>query len=567
MLTARAWIVAYRYVMTWPELRAQVASALAEQEQEAGGPSDHRPSDHGPSDHGPSDVELGAVGVRATGRLRALSDFVRTVSAARSLEHMLRLAAQQARRAMLVDSLTLSRWEPDVGLRVLVSDGRLGPWELPGAGELIDVTASACRAALVSQSRPFVVDLAVADLAADSAPADFAPADFAATNGQPMWQRDASLAQWVIRRRKASAVAVPLLVDGLVWGELIGLRQPGRQGFNSADVRFAQAVSAQVSAGVTQAERLLEVKRWAFTDALTGLANRREFEERLREALAELDASGTGVAVLMADLNGLKTVNDNQGHEAGDELIRAFAVVLTSWASQVPGALAARIGGDEFAVLLRGQSAEAVMSHTYRLCRSAHEQLPHGVAVGVACSDDFDQIGGDSGRLLRAADHAQYRAKRSRSRAPSRAVAADGARPPDGAPTAARDIGIAAPRRAVRAAIDPGAVLQTCLDAVAQGADAAASRDLNVRLTGVLLGLEALSQALPDVGWRVEVDGACVAFGEPATPGARLDRVLCRQSGTGPPGDQWTVVVLASSSGEPSWSAAVARSVVAVALA
>ena len=93
-----------------------------------------------------------------------------------------------------------------------------------------------------------------------------------------------------------------------------------------------------------------QLERQAFTDSLTGIANRALFEDRARHALDRSAATNERIAVLMIDLDDFKLVNDGLGHSSGDELI-ALAARRISDAAR-PSDTVARLGGDEFAVLL-----------------------------------------------------------------------------------------------------------------------------------------------------------------------------------------------------------------------
>src|SRR6185312_15869282 len=92
------------------------------------------------------------------------------------------------------------------------------------------------------------------------------------------------------------------------------------------------------------------VKRQAVTDELTGLANRRSFRESLDTELLRAERFGNGLALIVADLDDFKDVNDLFGHQAGDEVLRAFSEVLQGRIRGID--LAARLGGEEFAILL-----------------------------------------------------------------------------------------------------------------------------------------------------------------------------------------------------------------------
>ena len=155
-----------------------------------------------------------------------------------------------------------------------------------------------------------------------------------------------------------------------------------------------------------------QLRHQAHTDPLTGLANRRLFRERLTDALG---APGSGgLAVLFADLDQFKTVNDTRGHAAGDAMLVEVAERLTDLLRGHPGALVARMGGDEFAVLLPGTTetaAEQLADHlvtALALPYLAAPQVPVTASIGLAISA-ADEL--DPGVVLRGADLAMYDAR------------------------------------------------------------------------------------------------------------------------------------------------------------
>ena len=155
-----------------------------------------------------------------------------------------------------------------------------------------------------------------------------------------------------------------------------------------------------------QADALIELAR---ADPLTGLRNPRAFEERLAEEVARALRYRTPLSLLMADVDGLKAINDHGGHHAGNVALRAVADALRQDARQTD--LAARVGGDEFALLAPSTSAGEALALAERMrCRVA-EQTAAGatVSVGVATLD-LEQA--DATALVRAADAALYEAKR-----------------------------------------------------------------------------------------------------------------------------------------------------------
>src|SRR3954451_19530337 len=170
---------------------------------------------------------------------------------------------------------------------------------------------------------------------------------------------------------------------------------------------------------VTAQKRLeAQLQHNAFHDALTGLANRALFADRLEHALARTDRLATPVAVLFVDLDDFKAVNDGAGHSAGDELLVAVAERLRG--ALRPSDTIARLGGDEFAVLIEDGADPARTAATAdRLLAALSEPFPAGAAgadeqvrisasVGIATGAAGQH---DAAELLRHADVAMYAAK------------------------------------------------------------------------------------------------------------------------------------------------------------
>jgi diguanylate cyclase (GGDEF)-like protein len=153
----------------------------------------------------------------------------------------------------------------------------------------------------------------------------------------------------------------------------------------------------------------------ALHDPLTGLANRVLFEERVRDELRRRDRTHSGVAVLYADLDGFKDVNDTWGHAAGDMLLTELADRLRG--SVRPGDVVARLGGDEFAICcpdLSGEHDAMVVAH--RVIDDITTPVPIGsalvrvsVALGVAMAGENEPE--DGAQLIARADLAMYAAK------------------------------------------------------------------------------------------------------------------------------------------------------------
>jgi diguanylate cyclase (GGDEF)-like protein/PAS domain S-box-containing protein len=152
----------------------------------------------------------------------------------------------------------------------------------------------------------------------------------------------------------------------------------------------------------------------AFHDALTRLANKSLFQERLKHALARLERSGSRLAVLFLDLDNFKTVNDSLGHGEGDQLLRWVAMTLTELLG--PSGTAARLGGDEFALLIEDvHDVESVTALAQRILDTLRPPVRLGTkSISAACSIGiaFDEEDLTNDDLLRNADIAMYQAKK-----------------------------------------------------------------------------------------------------------------------------------------------------------
>ncbi|RQO42974.1 bifunctional diguanylate cyclase/phosphodiesterase [Variovorax sp. KBW07] len=174
----------------------------------------------------------------------------------------------------------------------------------------------------------------------------------------------------------------------------------------------------ETNAELTQANR--ELQKRAFTDALTGLPNRILFEDRLRHALLRMERANQlqveeRIAVLFVDLDGFKPINDSFGHAAGDQILRAAAERLAQTTRESD--TVARIGGDEFLLLLEGVRDRAECAQAAnRVLRALSEPFSVlGKRLQIACSIGIvlHPEQGDADKLVANADAAMYEAKRA----------------------------------------------------------------------------------------------------------------------------------------------------------
>ena len=177
-----------------------------------------------------------------------------------------------------------------------------------------------------------------------------------------------------------------------------------------------------------------ELRRLSTVDPLTGIANRRAFEEALNQEWRRMMRHGTPLSLLMIDVDYFKRFNDSYGHVAGDQCLRAVAQALAQRARRA-GEVAARYGGEEFAVLLPHADIAAARRLAELICQTVRElQIAHKgsaiaphvtVSVGVACIAEVPESAGAQSRdvaaddtatggatvLIEAADRALYDAK------------------------------------------------------------------------------------------------------------------------------------------------------------
>ncbi|GAA5336274.1 MULTISPECIES: GGDEF domain-containing protein [Thermus] len=197
-----------------------------------------------------------------------------------------------------------------------------------------------------------------------------------------------------------ATLGLPIVLEGEVLAamNLDNFRDP--EAFTPLSLELAQAFALEAALLLKALKERQALERAARTDPLTGLGNRRALEETFPKLRAEAQALGEPLALIYWDLNGLKTLNDREGHAAGDQALKALAQALKNLSRRRD--LAFRVGGDEFVSLHLGLSQEEIPALIARLRQS----LPYGVAAG-----GVEVEGEDLEALLREADRRMYRAK------------------------------------------------------------------------------------------------------------------------------------------------------------
>jgi diguanylate cyclase (GGDEF)-like protein/putative nucleotidyltransferase with HDIG domain len=206
-----------------------------------------------------------------------------------------------------------------------------------------------------------------------------------------------------------SMLAVPVIFQDKLIGVIVNVKV-GLHQYTGDHLRLLTILANQAAVSIANARLIERLALSATTDPLTGLANRRAFEQRLDDRLAV--PSAEPFSVIMLDVDGLKQVNDAHGHAAGDAVLKEVATVLRSHLRQ--GDLVTRWGGDEFVLLLPGLDHIGAISLARRIggtLLSADGSAAIPVSMGTA---SFPADGMTAGALLAAADHSMYADKRQR---------------------------------------------------------------------------------------------------------------------------------------------------------
>lgn len=285
-------------------------------------------------------------------------------------------------------SVSVSRFDSERGtLQVLVNVGDLAPRERPRPDdEIYPMTQRPTVRAMARTQQPW--SLVIGD-----------------PDGSEEQEALAGLG-------KQAAMACPVVLADRLWGELYVTRRERRR-FAADELAVAQGVASVLALALDRLTGTEELRRLAYADALTGLGNRRRADELVEQGLE----AGRDVVVALFDVDGMKTVNDREGHAAGDRLLRAVGVLLAEAAAAFPDGHGVRLGGDEFAlVVLDADSADVAAAAEEVVVAGTDDARQTGLSAGIASSRDLVGLAPAARAMFRLADAALYRAKRSGGR-------------------------------------------------------------------------------------------------------------------------------------------------------
>ena len=369
--------------------------------------------------------------IRGMARVLDLTlSMLRVLAAERSMrEHSERQAAENARlleslrlRQRLMEHLygiqrAISRRVPlqEVlesivrGAQDLLGDDIVGLWLLDSDNPEQTLLVSAVGLPDAAAKRLWRMPVAEAGAAGRAIRTD-------AMSGTDGYAGAAGTLRTLTRGRLQRSLATPVHESGKIAGSLMTAACTGGRSYSSAEQEILLSFAEHVSLAVTDAKTLNDMHQ-AFHDSLTGLASRALFLDRLQHGLACCERDDSRVALLFIDLDRFKEVNDTLGHAAGDMLLIGVAERLQSRLRG--GDVAARFGGDEFAVMLQditSRTQATVIAD--RIIAALAEPFALGgrkVLVNASIGVTFSRAGDGyrAEELLRQADVAMYRAKRN----------------------------------------------------------------------------------------------------------------------------------------------------------
>jgi len=208
-----------------------------------------------------------------------------------------------------------------------------------------------------------------------------------------------------------SYILLPLMSKDVHFGSLIVFSS--REKVSSSELNFLGLFAKQIELAITIADLFQAVKAQAVTDSMTGLYNRRYFEEFIKKEAIRSERQNQHFTIIGLDLDHLKQINDVYGHNYGDIAIKSIAEVLKNNARSID--IAARMGGEEFNLILPGVDSAGGLVAAERIRKAIEgvelEKIGHitasvGVATYLEHSDDLDE-------LLELTDQAMYESKRN----------------------------------------------------------------------------------------------------------------------------------------------------------
>jgi len=211
----------------------------------------------------------------------------------------------------------------------------------------------------------------------------------------------------------ASRMCIPLVSFGQTLG-VIALDSAKADAFRDGDQQSLESVADICATAIQNAHYVDRVKQLAYLDGLTGIFNRRFFELRIMEEIERAHRYGTGMAVVMADIDQFKKLNDEFGHVLGDEVLRQTSSLFNQQLRKVD--VVCRYGGEEFGILLTQVNASQALGVAEKLRKLVEgwqfPGVPRTVTISAGAAA-LPEHGTSRDELVKAADSALYAAKQA----------------------------------------------------------------------------------------------------------------------------------------------------------
>jgi two-component system cell cycle response regulator len=210
-----------------------------------------------------------------------------------------------------------------------------------------------------------------------------------------------------------SRMRIPLVSFGQTLG-VLALDSSHPDAFHDGDLQSLESVADICATAIQNAHYVERVKQLAYLDGLTGIFNRRFFELRILEEIERARRYGSGMAVIMTDIDQFKRLNDEFGHVLGDEVLRQVSSLFHQQVRKID--VVCRYGGEEFAILLTQTGPEQAFNIAEKLRRMVatwqFPGVPRTVTVSAGAAA-FPEHGTTRDELVKAADSALYAAKQA----------------------------------------------------------------------------------------------------------------------------------------------------------
>lgn len=219
------------------------------------------------------------------------------------------------------------------------------------------------------------------------------------------------------RYKTKSFISIPLRLNGEAFGVLNIADKVAGENFSEDDLHLLVSIGAYASVAIQRSQlyhKTEELKKISITDELTGLLNRRYFQERISEEIERSRRHHLPLSLIMLDMDNFKSINDTYGHVVGDEVLKVAGRCLRNSIRTID--VAVRYGGEEFTVILPQTTKEEAKVIADRICHEInkldfpfeHPDIPFTASIGLATlPEDADSID----ELIRNADVALYQAK------------------------------------------------------------------------------------------------------------------------------------------------------------